>query len=554
MRMMRVLRMSWIRREAMHFDSLYKNHCEEFITETTEGLLQGYALKARNGRTVIGFSGIPYAKPPIGALRFQDPEPPDKWDGIRQAQIYGNVCVQLINLIPAVRNIIIGNEDCLYLTVYTPKISSSSQYPVLVYFHGGAFAFGFGEIAHGPGFFMDHDVVLVTINYRLGSLGFLSMEDELLPGNFGLKDQNIALKWVQRNINNFGGNPNKVTIMGESAGGASVYYHMISPLSQGLYHGAISQSGTAFCPWAYSAPGLARKKAIKTADILGCPTDSTVDMVECLKIKHPYDIIGVHKNFIIWQNDPLTVFTPSPDPKAKNPFLPDEIHKLFPASVPWLTGCNNLEGLLKTAGFSVFRNSEKELEKQFSKLIPQILMYSDTSSNTHEVTNKLRRFYLDDNPVSSLTLRNFTEMVGDAWFVWPMIRSLKKHKGNNYVYYNTYIGKETLQSLFSSYRNVLNGTAHGDETLYLWDYSSVIEPHKGEDLKFSELLTKLWVNFATNGTPTPSGFEFAWPIWTAEHNKYVIFSNKGISEAEPFLEDRMNFWDKLNERDIYESK
>uniref|UniRef100_T1HUH8 Carboxylic ester hydrolase n=1 Tax=Rhodnius prolixus TaxID=13249 RepID=T1HUH8_RHOPR len=145
------------------------------------------------------------------------------------------MCLQSLHNIRFVNSAVVGSEDCLYLSVYTHSLKPETLNPVLVYIHGGVFEFGGGEFEGRPGNFMDHDVVVVTMNYRLGPLGFLSMEDEILPGNLGLKDQTMALRWVQRNIKNFGGDPKKVTIMGESAGGASIYLHMISPMSKGLF-------------------------------------------------------------------------------------------------------------------------------------------------------------------------------------------------------------------------------------------------------------------------------------------------------------------------------
>lgn len=143
-----------------------------------------------------------------------------------------------------------------------------------------------GYTQYSPEHFLDHDIVLVTGNYRLGPLGFLSTEDENSSGNFGLKDQMTILEWVQKNIEKFHGDGHSVTIFGESAGGASVNYHMISPISRGLFHRAISQSGTLMNQWSDPArKGLAKMRAIRLADIVGCPISGTTmkKMVECLR-------------------------------------------------------------------------------------------------------------------------------------------------------------------------------------------------------------------------------------------------------------------------------
>ncbi|KAL1116581.1 hypothetical protein AAG570_005053 [Ranatra chinensis] len=177
---------------------------------------------------------IPYAKPPVEELRFQSPQRPLKWDGVLDASgDKSPMCMQIPIFIPSLRNLTLGQEDCLYLNVFTRKIDSSAKFPVMVYIHGGAFRFGSPGPKGRARYLMDREMVLVTLTYRLGPLGFLSTEDEVIPGNFGLKDQAMALGWVKRNIEHFGGDPDSITIFGESAGGASVHYMMMSPLSKG---------------------------------------------------------------------------------------------------------------------------------------------------------------------------------------------------------------------------------------------------------------------------------------------------------------------------------
>ncbi|EFN67608.1 Liver carboxylesterase 31, partial [Camponotus floridanus] len=162
-----------------------------------------------------------------------DPVPPEPWSGSRDASKYGNVAVQ-IDIIQ--KSEIIGDEDCLYLNVFTTDIKSSEKRPVMVWIHGGGFFFGSGDSTlYGPDYIVKKDVVLVTLNYRLGVLGFLNLYDKVATGNQGLKDVILALHWVQENISEFGGDSENVTIFGESAGGAIVHYLTLSPLSEGAY-------------------------------------------------------------------------------------------------------------------------------------------------------------------------------------------------------------------------------------------------------------------------------------------------------------------------------
>ncbi|EFX78588.1 hypothetical protein DAPPUDRAFT_53255 [Daphnia pulex] len=241
------------------------------------GLLLGSQTKSSTGKGIYAFRGIPYAQPPVGELRFKDPIPVKPWAGVLNAIHEGSPCVQLDSILFKM----IGNEDCLVLNVYTPAIVTSTDVvslPVMVWIHGGGFTVGNGNSGsvsdlYGPGYILNRDVVLVTLNYRLGAFGFLSTEDTEAPGNNGLLDQSLALRWVSDNIRYFGGNPDSVTIFGQSAGGASVEFQMLSPHSKGLFHKAIAQSGSTRCPWALQKTAVG-EYTHSLANNLNCPSTS----------------------------------------------------------------------------------------------------------------------------------------------------------------------------------------------------------------------------------------------------------------------------------------
>jgi len=214
------------------------------IVETDGGTLEGVA---RSG--IVSFKGIPFAAPPVGDLRWREPQAPARWSGTRRAGDFGKACIQKPGL--SAEN---GGdpgplgEDCLTLNVWTPTLKASAKLPVIVWIHGGAYIFGAGSVPIYDGARMaKKGAAFVSLNYRLGSLGFfahpaLDKAQAGGPYNFGLLDQIAALKWVQRNIAKFGGDPGNVTIMGQSAGAKSVLAHFSSPLSRGLFHKAIAQS------------------------------------------------------------------------------------------------------------------------------------------------------------------------------------------------------------------------------------------------------------------------------------------------------------------------
>ena len=230
---------------------------------TTEcGVLEGFWTRTEGKSDIATFLGVPFAKPPVGELRWRAPEPPNPWSGVRQAKSYGAACSQpvggedgFLGMIAEAFEIdlpeplaIDYSEDCLYLNVYSESLDPQARRPVMVWIHGGGFQFGTGA-GYDPQHLVRKGVVLLTINYRLGVLGFLA-HPELsaesphgASGNYGQLDQIESLEWVKRNIAAFGGDPENVTIFGESAGGQAVTQLMVSPPAAGLFHRAISESG-----------------------------------------------------------------------------------------------------------------------------------------------------------------------------------------------------------------------------------------------------------------------------------------------------------------------
>ncbi len=220
---------------------------ETVVVDTPAGRLLG----SRKG-AIASFKGIPFARPPVGPLRWRLPEPGEPWAGVRDATVFAPTCPQAPTQLETFMGMGVGeqSEDCLFLNIWTPACDGAKR-PVMVWIHGGAFVFGAGShgVYHG-GALAEHDVVVVTINYRLGAFGFLALGlaskgEAPGSGTEGLADQILALDWVKRNIASFGGDPGNVTIFGESAGGMSVSALLASPSARGLFHKAIAQSGAA---------------------------------------------------------------------------------------------------------------------------------------------------------------------------------------------------------------------------------------------------------------------------------------------------------------------
>ena len=259
-----------------------------------EGLVVQYPNVHTSFKSVNKFLGIPFATPPIGKLRLKAPKPPQDWKPkVRLAKEHGDSCFQpkrfefYFKRYTASAYNFTYSEDCLYLDVYTP--TTNLRLPVLVYIHGGAFLGG-TAITFNSDILALYGVVVVVIQYRLGPFGFLTTGDSAAPGNFGMLDQIEALKWVKENIENFGGNPRKVTIFGESAGGSSVSLHLLSPLSEGLFHQAIAESGVDLCPFAIQPISSGLRFAKDLAQKLNCATSDHSVMIACILEKKDTDI------------------------------------------------------------------------------------------------------------------------------------------------------------------------------------------------------------------------------------------------------------------------
>ena len=224
-----------------------KTNVEAPLINAPIGDLSGIAMQTRKGRTIFAYQGIPYAEPPVNQLRFKKPKALSvpAWAGTFAATSKPNRCVQMNSIkIPFFTTM--GDENCLQLNVYVPKTDTKKPLPVMVWFHGGGFTSGdSSDRVYGPKYLLDKDVILVTANYRLGIFGFFTLGHTEAPGNLAMWDQHESLKWVQANIASFGGDPNKVTIFGESSGGISVSYQLASRKNsdKGLFHAAIIQSG-----------------------------------------------------------------------------------------------------------------------------------------------------------------------------------------------------------------------------------------------------------------------------------------------------------------------
>ncbi|KAK5646893.1 hypothetical protein RI129_005357 [Pyrocoelia pectoralis] len=524
--------------------------------QVKQGILRGSERKTWGLRTYAAFEGIPYAEPPVGSRRFQPPVPAGAWEGVLDATKCGAFCPQRDVFVNNLT--LVGNEDCLFLNVYTSKVNGNQLLPVIVYIHGGGFMTDSGDPnLYGPDILLDKDIVFVTMNYRLGALGFLSLEDDVLSGNNGLKDQNLALQWVKSNIESFGGNPNKITIFGNSAGGASVYYHILSPLSEGLFHSAISSSGIATATWALAQNGEAKLNAQRLAQFLNCPITSSQAIVECLRKIDPNDIVKQNDKFMEFNYDPAIPHKPVIEPKHAGAFLtkhPMDILKSGQfAHVPFMNGLTSNDGGLKSVSIYSNYSLVERLNKDFEYITPMVLHY-DHHNSYKKISRAVRKFYFQDKAIDNDTKMELTDLVTDALFYYPQrVTSLlhaKYTKQPVYFYLFGYRGSVSISTLIGDAEHDY-GAIHGDELNYILS-NSFFEDYKPtvSDLKMNEIMTTLWYNFANTGNPTPEHdtlIETKWERVEPDMFKYYLIGGVNDIKMETNLfEHRFEFWDDLN--------
>ncbi|VVC27649.1 Hypothetical protein CINCED_3A001615 [Cinara cedri] len=472
-------------------------------------LAGGTGSTIASGRPFYAFLGVPYASPPVYKHRFKEPQPVKPWVGVWNATVPMSGCIGLDHNSFKVT----GQEDCLYLNIYTPKLPqeglvSGGLMNVIVYIHGEAFQAGDGDVGYGPHYLLDgNDFVYVTVNYRAGPLGFASTGDEILPGNNGLKDQVAALKWVQRNIAAFGGNPAAVTIAGTSAGAASVHYHLVSPMSAGLFNRAIAESGSALCHWAYTENVVQKTKSL--AEFLGCPTYYSKDTIKCLRSRPALAIAESLKQFLPWKFNPFTPFGPTVEMAGVERFLMDLPQNLPSHDVPVLFSFTQDDGLYSSAELVSLEEILMDMETNWNNVLPFLLDYNNTISDESlrpEIAQKIKSFYFGNNTVSVNTKSNVVQMTTDRMFKEPLARAAKLLASKNtspvYFYEFGYKGKYTLTNKYS--KTGLSdglGISHGDNTMYIIKTQNE-HPHDNiEDAKLIPIMVNIWTSFAKTGIP-----------------------------------------------------
>ncbi|XP_054308546.1 liver carboxylesterase 1 isoform X2 [Pongo pygmaeus] len=525
------------------------------VVDTVHGKVLGKFVSLEGfAQPVAIFLGIPFAKPPLGSLRFTPPQPAEPWSFVKNATSYPPMCSQDAVVGQFLSEVFTNrkeniplkmSEDCLYLNIYTPAdLTKKNRLPVMVWIHGGGLMVGAASTYDGLALAAHENVVVVTIQYRLGIWGFFSTGDEHSPGNWGHLDQLAALRWVQDNIASFGGNPGSVTIFGESAGGESVSVLVLSPLAKNLFHRAISESGVALTS-VLVKKGDVKPLAEQIAITAGCKTTTSAVMVHCLQQKTEEELLETTLKMKFLSLDLQG------DPRESQPFLgtvidgvlllktPEELQaeRKF-HTVPYMVGINKQEfgwiiPMLLSSPFSEGKLDQKTAMSLLWKSYPLVQIAKELIP---EATEK----YLGgtDDPVKKKDL--FLDLLADVMFGVPSVILARNHRDAGAP---TYMYEFQYRPSFSSDmkpKTVIGD--HGDELFSVFGAPFLKEGASEEEIRLSKMVMKFWANFARNGNPNGEGL----PHWPAYNQKEEYLQIGANTQAAQKLKDKeVAFWTNL---------
>lgn len=474
--------------------------------EVTGGTITGIH---KNGLNI--FKGIPFAAPPVGDLRWRAPQPVQPWSGVLKADKFSKSAPQIIFPNASSMNNEVGeqSEDCLYLNVWAPENNSNKKLPVMIWIHGGGFAIGAPSMVNYNGAELaQKGVVVVSLAYRLGALGFMAHPDltaesvHKVSGNYGILDQIAGLKWVRDNISKFGGNPENVTIFGESAGGISVSILCASPIARGLFHKAISQSGGAFGP-------VTEKRENGTTQNLSGAEQHGVEFAKRMGAESITELRRLTPQEILKddQSAGMGGFWPICDGYV----ITEDQYKLYQqgkfADVPVIIGTNADEGALFIHDITI-EYFESMLHKTFGKMKDEALkIYPST-----------------DKATALQSVRNLFRDQAFAWPSWAWAR-LQAENGKSEVFVYLFDQPQPPRKVGMP----LPKAAHADDVNYVFGHtdSNFNFDYTDGDRRLSSVIMDYWTNFAKNGNPNQKDLPH-WPEFDNGPNSVLYLNSQNI--------------------------
>lgn len=540
------------------------------VVTTPMGPIKGLQEQCeQTGETVYRFRGIRFAKAPVGDLRFRKPVPVDKWTDTLDATVYGAGCPQKVpegyeEFAPKVMS-----EDCLFLNIYVPKIlESNRKIPVMVWIHGGGLMAGFSHQYDGAWIATSGDVIVVTFNYRLDALGFLALDHPASLGNYGLWDQKLALQWVQDNIASFGGDPNTVTIFGESAGGWSASLLSLIPSNKGLFHRVIAQSGAVGeVTLAPKNSKLTNERLIDFARKTQCPLNDMNKFVSCLRQmnfedllaglfdmenmpKDKFDLLFLPHSPVVdgelYINDPLLELNDASSDTAK-----------FFGSLDFVAGYTSNEMAFvgmeippQTQEYFKFDGNE---EIPFEFLCEGIIKPYVEKAHNNDVTlkEKLCNIYkVDESSSKDDQSMRVISFMNDLIFVAPALKLLEYHSsdGSSGKTFHYVFDKESDMGIMGPLPKYAKGCGHGDDLQFMFEMGVLLpsmnvtsSTFNEDEKRLSNNLIKYFTSFAKTGNPTAGEGSVTWKEFDLKERNYLRF-NWEISCEQNANPDTVDLW------------
>ena len=541
------------------------------FVKTKSGTVQGERIDILN-KEIDVFLGIPYAEPPIGDLRFRKPKEIKPWTGIYRAIRHSRPCLQykLDHRVKEANWVspVTSSEDCLYLNIWAAvnkKQQPNSLKPVLIYAYGGNFISGSSDVDMYDGGVLAAfgDIIVVTFNYRLGVLGFLNANHESSPGNVGLHDQAAVIKWVRNNIENFGGDPDSITLAGVDAGATSVGFHLISPVTRNLFKRAILQSGSPLNPQVLEEPQLTVDRSQQLAIRVSCAN-------ERINIyKHPEDVTNclrkLEANFLAKAADEMMVGIHPPfGASVGNEFLPFNPYGAIKVASELgftkeiLMGSNKDEGslLLHMTFPKIFssQNPKKVSAYQVVPLIEEAFKFMPNPG-----PKLITHFFMNDlNTSDHNSIRDkFYETLGDFVAVCPSVFFGEQMSSMNFTVYHYFYTHRPSNSKWGKWM----GVVRFDEVPFIFGMPFT-KPHEysEDEREFSARLMETWVNFIRHGYAfEPSDhlsypsclLQFrkpssqngrSWPKYVQDERKYMQLDPHSVDVTIGPHEHQCNLW------------
>nr|AMO44418.1 carboxylesterase [Helicoverpa armigera] len=492
---------------------------------------------------LYAFYNVPYATAPKGIHKFKAPLPPpvrtEPFDAVNK----NVVCPQYIDMDSKMPGRHLEqSEDCLIANIFVPD-TNENNLPVLVYVHGGAFILGFGDMMRATQLMKSKDFIMVTFNYRLGIHGFLCLGTEDVPGNAGLKDQVALLRWVKDNIANFGGDPNKVTLAGYSAGSTSVDLLMLSKAAKGLFHRVIPESGANLAAFGMQRDPLEVAKS--HAKTLQFTNVEDISALEQFYKTASMELLTADS--FLFRPDSTFLFGPCVERDTEGAFLTESPLTILKngdyEKLPMLYGFANMEGLFR---IDMFNDWKDKMNSNFAEFLPADLKF-ETDGAKEEVIELIKKFYFGGQPVSNDNILRYVDYFSDVPFVYPTLRSakLQVEAGNDQVYLYEYSFVDENDNVVP-HTNV-RGADHVAQTVALMDGED--ESLKSQAYQnMRKIIREIWHNFIITGTPVPADSSLpAWPPARADRSPHMRLLEKPVLQG-VLLGERAQFWDDIYEK------